>query len=92
LDFFSAIFDNQDSDEEDVIEVEPEKKNGDVPKPIYTQSSIAISSRPSMMQQQQSRDSDNSDSSDSSIEEIENPSKMQLIPFLISIIFLCNNR
>ncbi len=76
MDFFSAIFDNQDSDEENIDEQETEeKKNGDTAKPINTQSSITLGASikiPSALSiSQQSRDSDHSDSSDSSIEEIE---------------------
>jgi hypothetical protein len=76
LDFFSAIFDNQDSDEENIDEQEPEeKKNDNIAKPINTQSSITLgpsTTGPSaLLIPQQSRDSDHSDSSDSSIEEIE---------------------
>ncbi len=80
LDFFSAIFDNQDSDEENADEPETEeKKNGDIPKPTNIQSttpltpSITISSAFSISQK--SHNSDSSDSSDSSIEEIEAPGK-----------------
>ncbi len=76
LDFFSAIFDNQDSDEENIDEQETEeKKNDDIVKPMNAQSSITlgpsitIPSASSILQQ--SRDSDHSDSSDSSVEEIE---------------------
>ncbi len=76
MDFFSAIFDNQDSDEENADEQETEeKKNDDIPKPTNTQSSITLA--PSIIKSsvsytsQRSRDSDHSDSSDSSIEEIE---------------------
>jgi hypothetical protein len=76
LDFFSAIFDNQDSDEENADEQEvEEKKNDDIPKPTNTQSSITLApsiTKPSVSYtSQHSRDSDNSDSSDSSVEEIE---------------------
>ncbi len=83
MDFFSAIFDNQDSDEENIDEQEKEeKKNGDIPQPITTQSSIAFG--PSITRllalpiSQKSHDSDPSDSSDSSIEEIEAPGKIQI--------------
>jgi hypothetical protein len=76
LDFFSAIFDNQDSDEDNIEEQETEEtKNDVITKPIITQSSITLGSSlkiPSvLLKAQQSRDSDHSDSSDSSIEEIE---------------------
>jgi hypothetical protein len=77
LDFFSAIFDNQDSDDEDNIDEQEteEKKNDVIAKPINTQNSITLGSSikiPSALSiPQQSRDSDHSDSSDSSIEEIE---------------------
>ncbi|CAF0895520.1 unnamed protein product [Adineta steineri] len=70
LDFFSAIFDNQDSDEDNVEEQETEeKRNDDVPKSINTQSSITM--RPISLVTQQSSNNNESDSSDSSIEEIE---------------------
>ena len=80
MDFFSAIFDNQDSDEENADEAETvEKKNGETPKPTNVQSAtpiappINIPSAPLISQR--SHISDNSDSSDSSIEEIEAPDK-----------------
>lgn len=82
LDFFSAIFENQDSDEENVDEQEiEEKKNGDISKPLPTQSSITLAPAikiPSALSiSQQSHYSDQSDSSDSSIEEIAAPGKQQ---------------
>ncbi|CAF1256318.1 unnamed protein product [Adineta steineri] len=86
LDFFSAIFDNQDSDEDNVEEQETEeKKNDDVPKSINTQSSITM--RPISLVTQQSSNNNDSDSSDSSIEEIEALCKVYFL-FLISIIYL----
>jgi hypothetical protein len=82
LDLFSAIFDNQDSDDENVDEQEEEKKKNDnISKPTSTQSSfrlgpsIALPSVSSIPQR--SHDSDQSESSDSSIEEIEFIGKIQ---------------
>ncbi|CAF3370662.1 unnamed protein product [Rotaria sp. Silwood1] len=81
LDFFSAIFDNQPSDDDDADEQETEdKKNDAIQKPINPQSSIV--SNPSITTRLASSikyQSDHSDSSDSSIEEIEVSDKSSLV-------------
>ena len=80
MDFFSAIFDNEDSDEENAEEeAKEEKKVEETPKPITTQTSITLApltlKRTASPIVKQIQIDDSSDSSDSSIEEIEAPGK-----------------
>ena len=80
MDFFSAIFDNQESDEENADEDTTEaKKNNEIPKSINTSSSITLPPPTRMPVAlpivKQRRADDSSDSSDSSIEEIEAPGR-----------------
>jgi hypothetical protein len=71
LDFFSAIFDNQDSDAEDMDEENQERTNDDSRKTSNAPTvPAAIITFP---KQELNYSIEHSDSSDSSIEEIENP-------------------
>lgn len=89
MDFFSAIFDNQESDEENVDEeTSVEKKTNEIPQSSNTQSSIALAPRPltipiTLPTVKQSRANDSSDSSDSSVEEIEAPGNRSKYFFLL---------
>ena len=93
LDFFSAIFDNQDSEDEDVDEPDvEEKKTDEVSKPTNNKSSIQlgppnITIPPASFNRQESRDDDDSNSSDSSIEEIEIPGKSQV--YYLNLLRIC---
>lgn len=81
MDFFSAIFDNEESDEENAEEeAKEEKKAEETPKPITTKSSMTLAPltlKPTALPiVKQNQVEVSSDSSDSSIEEIEAPSKI----------------
>lgn len=78
MDFFSAIFDNQDSDDEENAEEETkgEKKADEIPQPVTTIISAPLTLKPTVLPIiKQSHVEISSDSSDSSIEEIEAPGK-----------------
>ncbi|CAF2738813.1 unnamed protein product [Rotaria sp. Silwood2] len=83
LDLFSAIFDNQHSDDENADEQEvEEKKNDDIPIPINLPSSIVSNptiTKPLASSSSITYQSDHADSSDSSIEEIGVSDKSSLV-------------